>query len=114
MGRIGRVNQMIHREVSLIVQRELEDPRLSLVTISRVEVSKDLRHAKVFFTVLGDERQIAFAQQGLKGASGFIRHLISQRVRLKFVPEFNFFYDKSQDYSRQIEEEVERLNNEAE
>ena len=112
MGRIDRVNEMIRREVSNILQKELEDPRLELTSISRVETSKDLRYAKVFFSVLGDSKKIEQALQGLNSASNFIRKKVGSRIRLKFTPEFRFFYDKSLDYQMNIENQIERLNNE--
>ena len=112
MERMERVNQMMRREVSLIIQQELGDPRLALMSISRVEVSRDLQHAKVFFSVFGDEKKIEQTQQALDKAKGFIRGCVAQRISLKFIPQLNFFYDKSLDYQMQMENEIERLHDE--
>ncbi|MDD3374663.1 MAG: 30S ribosome-binding factor RbfA [Candidatus Omnitrophica bacterium] len=112
MERIDRVNQMIKREVSNIIQRELEDPRLHLVSISRIEVSKDLHHAKVYFTVLGEEERIEKAQSAFDSARSLIRKRVAQRVRLKFIPELDFYYDKSLEFNIELTKEAERLNDE--
>ncbi len=110
--RIDRVNQLVKREVSIIIQKEMEDPRLEFVSVSRVEVSRDLHHAKVFFSVLGDEKGVGCAQDGLNGARGFIRKRIGQRLRLKFTPDLNFFYDNSLEFNIRFEQDLERLKNE--
>ncbi|MDP8264922.1 MAG: 30S ribosome-binding factor RbfA [Candidatus Aceula lacicola] len=112
MERMDRVNQMVKREVCNIVQREMEDPRLHLVSISRIEVSRDLKHAKVYFSVLGEEEKVEKAQDALNSARNLIRKRVAQRVRLKFIPEFDFYYDKSLGFNIELEKEVERLNNE--
>ena len=107
MSRIERVNESVKREMSIIVQRELSDPRLAFVCISRVDVSRDLRHAKIFFSVLGDETKAEYAQEGFDAAKGFIKRILSQRIELKFMPDLTFIYDKSFssgiDHSYQIE-----------
>jgi len=113
MERMDRVNQMVKREVCNIVQREMEDPRLHLVSISRIEVSRDLKHAKVYFSVLGEEEKVEKAQDALNSARNLIRKRVAQRVRLKFIPEFDFYYDKSLGFNIELEKEVERLNNES-
>ncbi len=112
MQRMDRVNQMIRREISLIIQQEIGDPRLSFASISRVEVSRDLQHAKVFFCILGDDLKREQAQQALDKASGFIRRCVAQRVTLKFIPELSFYYDKSLDYRTRIEQEVQKISDE--
>ena len=110
--RMDRVNQLVKREISNIIQRELEDPRLSLVSISHVDVSKDLRFAKVYFSVLGDEKGAAHAQDGLDGARGFIRKRVGQEIRLKFIPELSFFYDDSLEFNIRLKQDLERMHNE--
>jgi len=72
--RLDRVNQLIKEEVSTLLQRELKDPRLGFVTVTAVEVSKDLRVAKVFVSVLGDEAQWAASLGALDSARGFVRN----------------------------------------
>jgi len=113
VSRIERVNESVKRELSVIVQRELNDPRLEFVSISRVEVSRDLRHAKIFFSVLGDESVAAYAADGFEAAKGFIRKMLSQRVQMKFMPELNFIYDKSFGAGIGLTDQIKRLKNES-
>lgn len=113
MDRIERVNESIRRELSLIVSQELGDPRLAFATISRVEVSRDLRHAKIYFSVLGDESSAKQAEGGFEAAKGFIRRLLAQRVQMKFMPELNFIYDRSFAEGIHLKETIERLKDES-
>src|SRR3990167_2660939 len=111
MGRIERVNQAIKEEVSNIVLREVKDPRLQFVTITHVDVSRDLQHARVYFTVLGNEEKTREAQSGLNSAKGFIRRLVGQRVNMRYTPEIEFIFDKSVEYGMQIEEILGKIRN---
>jgi len=114
VSRMERVNETVKREISLIVQQELGDPRLQFATITRVEVSRDLQHGKVYFSVLGDQTAIEQAEHGFEAARGMVRRLLGKRVQMKFLPELNFFYDKSLDYVIHLDETIERLKNESE
>ena len=111
MGRIERVNKAIKEEVSNIVLREVKDPRLQFVTITHVDVSRDLQHARVYFTVLGNEEKTREAQSGLNSAKGFIRRLVGQRVNMRYTPEIEFIFDKSVEYGMQIEEILGKIRN---
>ncbi len=113
MGRIERVNQQMKREISQIILQDLSDPRLQFVTITSVDVSVDLRHAKAYFSVLGDARQIVKAQECLDGARSMIRRLVGQRIKIRYTPEFVFIYDKTLEMSARIEETLQELRNEA-
>ncbi|MCX5681239.1 MAG: 30S ribosome-binding factor RbfA [Candidatus Omnitrophica bacterium] len=113
MSRIERVNETVRREICVIVQQELGDPRLEFASITRVEVSRDLRHAKIYFSVLGDQNCIEQAENGFEAAKGLVRKLLSQRIRMKFMPELNFIYDKALEYTIHLDEEIERLKNES-
>jgi len=97
-GRQQRVSQELQKEIAIILQREIKDPRLGMmVTVSGVEVSRDLAYAKVFVTFLNDKDEEA-VQNGLKAlkeASGYIRTLVGKAMRLRIVPELTFFYDNS-------------------
>ena len=86
MSRIQRVNQLIREEISHLVQRELKDPRLGFVTVTEVDVSKDLRTAKVYVSVLGPESDWQGSLQALESARGFIRSWLVPRLRLRAVP----------------------------
>ena len=112
MARIEKINRALKEEISRIIQREVKDPRLGFVTVTHVEVSRDLQHAKVYFSVLGDLKKIKEVQQGLNSARGFIRKLIGQNIQMRYTPEINFIYDKSIEYSVRIEETIERIKDE--
>ncbi len=93
--RKDRVQTLIRDEISYLLQREIKDPRLEFVTITRVKVSEDLQHATVFISVLGDEKRKKQAMEGLTRATGFIRREIGSRIKLRLVPEIIFKYDDS-------------------
>ncbi len=97
-GRPQRVAQELQKEIAIILQREIKDPRLGMmVTVSGVEVSRDLAYAKVFVTFLNDkdEEAVKNGLKALKEASGYIRTLVGKAMRLRIVPELTFFYDNS-------------------
>ena len=93
-GREERVGAAMRRELALLLREEMKDPRLGMVTIQEVRVSRDLSHAKVYFTVLDDSR-IKQAQQVLEKAAAFLRRQLSERMVLRNVPQLHFVYDKS-------------------
>lgn len=114
MARNEKVAEAIRKEVSMILQEELKDPRLGFVTITQVEVTPDLRYAKIFFSVLGNEDAYAKTKKALDSGLGFIRRLIAERIQLRFVPELSFKEDKSSEYSvriQQVLDEIKELNN---
>ena len=102
--RPDRVAEQVRIEVAKIVQHELKDPRLGLVTCTRVQMSNDLRNATVYVSILGDENCQAQTMDALKGAIGYIRRLLSQRLVLRISPEISFVYDPSIEYSIRLEE----------
>ena len=95
--RSDRVAQDLKKEVAVILQREVKDPRIGMVTVSDVEVSRDLAYAKIFVTFLFDNDQDAIVQgmKGLEKASPYIRTLVGKAMRLRIVPELRFIYDES-------------------
>ncbi|PVX33006.1 ribosome-binding factor A [Pasteurella langaaensis DSM 22999] len=95
--RSDRVAQELQKEIAVILQREVKDPRIGMVTISDVEVSKDLAYAKIFVTFLFDHDKAAIEQgmKGLEKASPYIRSLVGKAMRLRIVPELRFVYDQS-------------------
>ncbi len=98
-GRDSRLAQQIQQEMALILQREIKDPRLHrMITVSDVEVSKDLSHAKVYVTFLGlDSDKVDLNLTILNDASGYIRSLIAKRIQTRIVPTVRFYFDKSLD-----------------
>lgn len=111
MSRMEKVNQQIKREIGNMIQYgEIKDPRLTFVTITYVECSKDLQHARVGFSVLSNNRkEIQNVQEGLSSARGFVRKLIGQRVRLRYTPEIVFVHDDSLAYSSRIDQTLEEI-----
>ena len=93
-GRPQKLGDLIQRELSDLVQRELRDPRVGMITITSVDVSPDLSHAKVFFTLLQKEH-LDEASQGLRRAAGFLRSQLAKRIKLYTTPELRFEYDES-------------------
>jgi len=93
--RLGRIADQIQRDIAELLRTEVKDPRVGLVTLTDVEVSPDQRHAKVFFTVLGDRRQVELAIEGLGRAAGFLRARLASIINLRMVPELHFVYDES-------------------
>jgi ribosome-binding factor A len=93
--RSRRIAEQVQRELSDIVRLELKDPRVGMITITDVEVSDDQSHAKVFFTVLGDESRVADAAAGLRHAAGFLRSELAHRMKLRAVPQLQFKHDES-------------------
>ena len=112
MVRMEKVNQQIKREIGHMIQQgEINDPRLTFVTITYVECSKDLQHARVGFSVLSNNRkEIQNVQEGLSSARGFVRKLIGQRVRLRYTPEIIFIHDDSLAYAHKIDQTLDEIN----
>lgn len=97
-SRTRRVGQQIQREIALILQREVKDPRIGMVTVSDVEVSRDLNYAKIYVTFLQLENDAERIKEGLLGlteAAGYIRSLLGSAMRLRVVPELRFYYDQT-------------------
>lgn len=96
-SRVDRLSQQMKKEMAVILQREIKDPRLhSMITVSDVEVSRDLSHAKVFVTFLGLEQdKVKENLQILNEAAGFVRSLIGKRIQARIVPQIRFAFDES-------------------
>ena len=94
-SRSRRVGEQIQRELALLLQREVRDPRLSQVTIAAVKVTRDMSQATVYFTVLGDKKDIPPIQQALEKASGFLRHALGEQIVMRSLPHLKFVYDDS-------------------
>lgn len=101
-NRINRISEEVRRELSAIV-RELKDPRIPLMlSVVSVEVTNDLRYAKAYISVLGDEKAKTDALAALKSAAGYIRREIGQRIDLRYTPEFVFKLDESIEHGAYI------------
>ena len=111
MGRMEKVNELVKREIGILLQREMHDPRLQFVTITEVHVSPDLHHARVKFSVLGSQCSAEDASRSLNHAAGYIRRRIGQTLTLRFTPELEFLYDPSIEYSARIEQALQDIQN---
>jgi ribosome-binding factor A len=109
MSRKEKVQDAIQKEVSNIVSNELKDPRLGFVTITGVEISPDLRYAKIFYSVLGKEEDRKKSHEALNSALKFIRKLVAERIQLRFAPEIAFKEDKSSEYCSRIQEVLDEI-----
>lgn len=91
-----------------MMARELKDPRIGFSTVTAVRLSKDRQYAKIYVSVLGSEKQQTESLRGLVSAAGFVRHEISQRLRLRSAPELRFVLDRTEEKSARIDELIER------
>ncbi len=120
-NRTRRIGEMIQREIALLLQRQIKDPRVKNISISAVNVNRDLSVAKVYYSLLdlvatGQDNDrttlLAESQQGLDKASGFIRHKLGQSTQLRVIPKLQFCYDESiirgSNMSRLIDEVIAR------
>jgi ribosome-binding factor A len=95
-ARTDRVGQQIQKEIAIILMREIKDPRLSMTTVSAVEVTRDLAYAKVFVTFFNDNAEdIKASLEVLADAEGYIRSLLGKRLRARIMPHLRFVYDSS-------------------
>ncbi|MCD8391457.1 MAG: 30S ribosome-binding factor RbfA [Firmicutes bacterium] len=110
MARIDRINEEVKRELSSVI-RDLKDTRIPLMTsVVAVNVTNDLRYAKVYVSVMGDDEVRQNALAGLKSASGFIRREMGRRVDLRYTPEFIFTLDRSIEHGAHIEQLLRDVN----
>lgn len=101
--RADRVGDLLLEIIADLLAREIRDPRLKAVTLTGVRVSKDLRQARIFFSLLGKTSDRAEALAGLKSASGFIRAKLSKEINLRFVPAIEFAYDETEEAAQRID-----------
>jgi len=90
-----RIEELIQREIAILIQQEIKDPRIGMVTVSGVDISPDLKHAKIYVTFLGDEKDHAKNVTALNHAARFLRHELARRLYLKAIPAIRFVYDES-------------------
>lgn len=112
-SRSNRVAESIHKEVSSLLLKGLKDPRVGFVTITAVDVTRDLRHARIYFSVIGDENERENAQKGLNSSASYIRRELGQRLRMRYVPEIQFKYDSSLEYGNRIESLIREIHSDS-
>lgn len=105
-----RLNRAIQQEISRLLEKDLNDPRLSsLISITEVSITEDLRHVRVYVSVMGDAEVQTQAIEGFKAATGFIRKEVSTNLRMKHAPEFAFEYDDSIERGAAVLELIDRV-----
>jgi ribosome-binding factor A len=104
-----QVAELLHQEISQLIQHNTRDPRLGFVTVTGVDVSADLRVAWVYVTTLGDDSDAESTLEGLASAAGFFRYQLRQSLSLRFIPELNFRLDKSLEYGMHIDKLLDSL-----
>ncbi|HHY81069.1 MAG TPA: 30S ribosome-binding factor RbfA [Clostridiales bacterium] len=109
--RINRISEEIRKEISDIIRYDVKDPRISeMSSVVKVEVTGDLRYAKIYISVLGNEEDRKNTLEGLKKASGFIRRELGNRMDIRYIPELQFVSDHSIEYSVEISRKINELN----
>jgi len=109
--RLERVNQLIKEEISMLLQREVKDPRLGFVTVTEVDVTADLKLAKVYVSVLGPEEQWVSSFRALESARGFVWNWLRRHLDLRVTPEIAFRPDRSMEHAAHIQSLLAGLRN---
>jgi len=97
-----RVQEAIRQEISLIVQGQIKDPRIGFITITKVDLTKDLRYARIYFSVLGKGSDKNKALKGLNSAKGYIKGLVADKIKLRYMPEISFVIDSTMEHTQHI------------
>lgn len=112
--RAERLGELIKEELGELLQRELKDPRIGFTSITKVIVSRDMSHVKVYVSILGDEVKQAETMKGLESAKGFIRSELGKRIRLRYTPELHFIADSSLEEGARILSLINKVQGEGE
>ncbi|MBI3091552.1 MAG: 30S ribosome-binding factor RbfA [Candidatus Tectomicrobia bacterium] len=112
-SRMERVNELLVSEIARILLREVKDPRIGFASLTHVETSKDLRHARVQVSVLGSEEQKEQTLRGLNSAAGFIRGVLAKELRLRNIPVLQFVLDDSIERAAHLTHVLHELHGEA-
>ena len=107
-----RVQEALRQEISRVALEEIKDPRIGFLTITKVELTKDLRYAKVYFSVLGGAKEKALALKGLNSAKGYIKGVVADRIKLRLVPDISFRIDESIEHTKEIYDMFEKIKKE--
>ena len=110
--RLKRVNSLLLKEINLVVQQKIGDPRVGFVTLTGVQVSPDLRNAKVFIAATGDEKRNKDTLDALNHARAYVQSQLANKIILKYIPEIKFYLDKTLQNAERIEKIIEDLANE--
>ena len=112
-SRTSRISEVIMRELAQMIQQEVSDPRVGMVTVSHVDVTSDLKYAKVYVTRLNgveSDQDVDECITGLTNAAGFLKRGIAKRVEIRTIPELRFHYDKSLEHGFHMDELIAKAN----
>ena len=107
--RADRVADLLLKELAEVLLRRVKDPRLADITLTAVKMSPDLRHARVFYSLLGDDKKRASAAVGLESARGFVKRELGKRLQLRRMPDIEFHFDGSLEYGSHIDRLLDDL-----
>lgn len=111
--RTRQVGELLKEELTDIIRREVKDPRIGFMSLTEVEVSPDLRSARVYVSVLGTDDERSGTLAALRSASGFIRHHLKPRLRMRQIPELDFRDDRSMEHAAEINRAISEIQREA-
>jgi ribosome-binding factor A len=109
-SRADRVSGLIQQVLSDLLKKSIHDPRLAMATISKVKMSRDLKLARIYFTIYGGGDKSEEAAQGFESARGFIKRSLAPRLGLRYMPDLKFFYDESFDYGSHIDQLLRKIS----
>ena len=108
--RTRQVGEFLREELTDIIRRDVKDPRIGFMSVTRVDVTPDLRHAAVYISVLGTDRERADTLAALESAAGFIRHTLKPRLRMRQIPDLEFRDDRSMEHAEKIARTLREIN----
>ena len=108
--RVERIQEQVREEVSQMLQTEVRDPGVGLVTVTRAKVTADLSLARIYWTMIGNPEERKKTQKALERASGFVRHLLAERLTLRRSPEVKFIFDESVAAQDRIEQIIQQIH----
>lgn len=106
-SRLKRVGDQMQRELAMLIQQRIKDPRIGMVTVTAVEVSRELENARVYITTMGEAQDATETVQVLNRAAGFLRHELSGRLTIRVIPRLFFVYDTSIEYGTHLSKLIE-------
>jgi len=104
-----RLQDQLREEISSIIQQEIKDPGIGFITILEVKLTEDLKYAKVHYSVYGSEEEKAKTIEALKRARGYIKHVLGERIKLRYMPDLTFALDRGQERAERIEELLKKV-----
>jgi ribosome-binding factor A len=108
--RPDRMADLLRQEISMLLERDVKDPRIGFATLTSVVLTPDLRTARVYVSILGDEKQKSQSMEGLTAAASFLRHELARRLNLRYTPALEFLLDRSEELNQRLDELIRRTH----